>query len=421
MKNKKAIFLLFSANTVSGMAQGISMIAIPWHFTTILDKASMFGAIYAVITGISLIWGLYVGTMVDKYNRKNIFLTISIVGGCILLGTSLFGFIMGEVHYILAALAFCTTYFIYSVHYPNLYAFAQEITEPKHYGKITSYIEIQGQLTSMIAGAGAAMLLSGINLESINFGGFQMDFSLSINKWPLHEVFLLDATTYLLALVLICFIKYTPVAKREAEPGSIKTRLITGIRFLQNNPLLFLFGTASFSVFVTVLVIGFYLAPIYINNHLGAGASVYAISDIFFALGAVAAGVGVRWLFKKVTDVEAVILLTLLASAVYFFYVKNQVITLFYLTMLALGMCNAGIRIMRITYLFNHIPNQIIGRVNGVFGMINVLFRLIFISSFSLPFFISENNVVYAFLIMAVFVCIASIPMIYKLKSLNAS
>jgi hypothetical protein len=163
------------------------------------------------------------------------------------------------------------------------------------------------------------------------------------------------------------------------------------------------------------------LAPIYINNHLGAGASVYAISDVFFALGAVAAGVGVRWLFKKATDVEAVILLTLLASAVYFFYVKNQDVTLFYLTMLALGMCNAGIRIMRVTYLFNHIPNQIIGRVNGVFGMINVLFRLIFISSFSLPFFISENNVVYAFLIMAVFVFIASIPMIYKLKALNAS
>lgn len=421
MKNKKAIFLLFSANTVSGMAQGISMIAIPWHFTTILDKASLFGTIYAVITGISLIWGLYVGTIVDKYNRKNIFLTISIVGGCILLGTSLFGFVMGEVHYVLAALAFCTTYFIYSVHYPNLYAFAQEITEPKHYGKITSYIEIQGQLTSMIAGAGAAMLLSGINLESFDIGGFQMNFSLSINKWHLHEVFLLDATTYLLALVLICFIKYTPVAKREAESGSIKTRLITGIKFLQNNPLLFLFGTASFSVFVTVLVIGFYLAPIYINNHLGAGASVYAISDVFFALGAVAAGVGVRWLFKKATDVEAVILLTLLASAVYFFYVKNQDVTLFYLTMLALGMCNAGIRIMRVTYLFNHIPNQIIGRVNGVFGMINVLFRLIFISSFSLPFFISENNVVYAFLIMAVFVFIASIPMIYKLKTLNAS
>lgn len=421
MKNKKAIFLLFSANTVSGMAQGISMIAIPWHFTTILDKASLFGTIYAVITGISLIWGLYVGTIVDKYNRKNIFLTISIVGGCILLGTSLFGFVMGEVHYVLAALAFCTTYFIYSVHYPNLYAFAQEITEPKHYGKITSYIEIQGQLTSMIAGAGAAMLLSGINLESFDIGGFQMNFSLSINKWHLHEVFLLDATTYLLALVLICFIKYTPVAKREAESGSIKTRLITGIKFLQNNPLLFLFGTTSFSVFVTVLVIGFYLAPIYINNHLGAGASVYAISDVFFALGAVAAGVGVRWLFKKATDVEAVILLTLLASAVYFFYVKNQDVTLFYLTMLALGMCNAGIRIMRVTYLFNHIPNQIIGRVNGVFGMINVLFRLIFISSFSLPFFISENNVVYAFLIMAVFVFIASIPMIYKLRTLNAS
>ena len=43
---------------------------------------------------------------------------------------------------------FGITIFNYNIHYPNLYAFGQEITEPKNYGKLNSYIEVQGQVTS---------------------------------------------------------------------------------------------------------------------------------------------------------------------------------------------------------------------------------------------------------------------------------
>ena len=38
MKNSNAIILLFTANIISGLAQGISMIAIPWYFVEIVDK-----------------------------------------------------------------------------------------------------------------------------------------------------------------------------------------------------------------------------------------------------------------------------------------------------------------------------------------------------------------------------------------------
>jgi len=397
------------------------MIAVPWHFANILGMPTFFGGLYAVITGISLFWGLYVGTMVDKYNRKNIFITISIAGLSILLISAITGFYIGEVHYLLAGLVFATTYFIYSVHYPNLYAFAQELTETKHYGKIASYIEIQGQFTSMLAGGAAAILLSGIEPNTVEVWGYSINIPWTIEKWELQEIFLLDASTYLLALGLIILIQYPPMANRNKELGTIKERFFTGLGFLKNNPLLFLFGVCSFSVFVTILVIGFFLSPIYINNHLDAGAGAYAISDVFFAFGALLAGIGIRWVFKRVTRVAAVISLTLVTACVYFFYVTNQDLIWFYLTMMVLGICNAGVRIMRTVYIFNHIPNQIIGRTNSVFGTTNVAFRLLFISSFSLPFFTSGNNVVFAFLIMGIFVLFSSLPMMVKYKSLIKS
>ena len=71
------------------------------------------------------------------------------------------GSFLGYVHYRLAGLVFDSTFLIFTVHYPNMYAFLQEITEQKDYGKITSYIEIQAQMTSMMSGAAATMLLVG--------------------------------------------------------------------------------------------------------------------------------------------------------------------------------------------------------------------------------------------------------------------
>jgi len=66
---------------------------------------------------------------------------------------------IGALPWQLVAGVFMLTFLNYAVHYPNLYAFVQEIIEPKYYGRITSYLEIQGQLTSILAGAGAALLL----------------------------------------------------------------------------------------------------------------------------------------------------------------------------------------------------------------------------------------------------------------------
>ncbi|MBL0342185.1 MAG: MFS transporter [Bacteroidetes bacterium] len=98
MKNKNALFLLLSANIISGFAQGISMLAIPWYFTSIIDEAALFGTIYAATTFGSLFWNLYAGTLIDRYPRKSIFIYVSLVCGIILLGVSTWGIIAVQYH-----------------------------------------------------------------------------------------------------------------------------------------------------------------------------------------------------------------------------------------------------------------------------------------------------------------------------------
>ncbi|MGB0886610.1 MAG: MFS transporter [Vicingaceae bacterium] len=417
MQNKSALYLLIAANAVSGFAQGISMLAIPWYFSDILDASSTFGVIYGAATFLTLFWGLYVGTLVDRFPRKNIFLFITIIGALIIGTVALSGFYLGEVPMPLIGLVFCTTLFIYNVHYPTLYAFGQEITEKKNYGKINSIIEIQGQATSVLSGALAAVLITGINQEFLAKIGLN-NLKINVEPWKLHEIFLMDAFTYIIAFGLILMIKYQPTVSKIIHKGSIIKRLRQGATFLKDNPLIFHFGVGSYAVFAMLLVHIHQLLPIYINNHLSESSAVYAGAKILYALGALLSGIGIRWLFKNTSTVKAIIILMVLSLIVFQMaaFTKSSIVIIF--VSFVLGLTNAGTRILRVTYLFNHIPNHIIGRTGSVFQTINVFIRFAFITLFSLTFFSERNNVTWAYFICGLFIFISIFPLLIYYKKL---
>lgn len=71
----------------------------------------------------------------------------------------------------------------------------------------------------------------------------------------------------------------------------------------------------------------------------------------------------------------------------------------FFLGNLILGITNAGVRIVRTTYLFNNVPNNLIGRVTSVFSSLNIIVRMFLIALFSLNFFTLSDNIRWAYLI----------------------
>ena len=92
MKNKRAIILLFIANIISGLAQGISMIAIPWYFVEVVSRPEVFASAYIVITFLTLFWGLYAGTLVDRYSRKKLFIIVNFISGSLIASIAFYGF-----------------------------------------------------------------------------------------------------------------------------------------------------------------------------------------------------------------------------------------------------------------------------------------------------------------------------------------
>ena len=100
MENKRPIRLLLIANSISGVSQGISMLAIPWYFTGVIHDSNLFQSIYLVTAIISLFWGLYAGTLVDRYSRKNLFLWMNVVGFFVLSTATIAGFFYGDYSWI---------------------------------------------------------------------------------------------------------------------------------------------------------------------------------------------------------------------------------------------------------------------------------------------------------------------------------
>jgi len=419
MENKRALVLLFSAHVISSFAQGITMLSIPWYFASVVHQSAMFGKVLAVATFISIFWRLFAGTLIDRYPRRNIFLFASVVGFVVLGAAGIYGHLHHEIPLWMVAFVFVFTFFGFNIHYPNLYAFAQQLAARGDYGKVNSLIEVLGQSTNVLSGALGAILLSGTTGEAIDLLGFHIDFPFKIEAWNIWEIFLLDASTYLMAACILPFITFVDLNPLPIDMESIAQRFKRGWRFLMLNRELLVFGLASYSIFVVLLVEVQYLLPMYVNNHLLAGADVYASSEVYFALGSLAAGLLIQKLTRNLPPALAIALLMFGAGTGFVLIAFTKSILLFYVFSVAIGFFNAGTRITRVTFLFNHVPNNIIGRANSIFYVYNIASRGLMIAAFSMAFFSEGNNIVWAYAIGGTFILVSLFPLLMVLRKLE--
>ena len=408
MKNQQAIILLFISNIISGLAQGISMIAIPWYFIEIIDKPEFFAYSYIVITSLTLFWGIYAGSIIDRYSRKKIFILTNLICGLFIGSIAIYGYSNNYLSELLVVSVFAITIFNYNIHYPNLYAFGQEITEKKNYGKLNSYIEVQGQTTSVLAGAFAAILLTGTNNRSLEIAGFNFELPFDVTPWQIYDIFLLDAFTYVLVIAIISIIKYVPINNEKVDVGSLFERLKIGFTYLKDNPVIFLFGITSYMLFAFTLVELHVILPSYVHDFLQASGNVYASAEVYYSIGAIFSGVLILRLLSKFNTYFAVTFLMMNVALAFYAMTFYKSLLIFFIGSLILGITNAGVRILRTTYLFNHIPNNLIGRATSVFSSLNILIRIILISIFALPFFNIDDNIRWGYMIGVIMMVVSS-------------
>mgnify|MGYP002861478670 CR=1 FL=1 len=108
----------------------------------------------------------------------------------------------------------------------------------------------------------------------------------------------------------------------------------------------------------------------------------------------------------------------LLTAAIFYWVAFTKSVGVFYLFSFLIGITNAGARVLRTTYLFSHISNDVIGRTNSVFSVINILLRSLFLLLFSIAWFSEGSNVKWTYFICGTFVLLSAIPL-WKLAQKN--
>ena len=96
-----------------------------------------------------------------------------------------------------------------------------------------------------------------------------------------------------------------------------------------------------------------------------------------------------------------------------------KILWLFFIGSFILGITNAGVRILRTTFIFNHVPNNLIGRTNSVFGTLNIVVRMLLIGFISIPFFQINDNIKYGFLIGLFLMIFSIIILLFWSKKVN--
>ncbi|MFD2443007.1 MFS transporter [Bacillus sp. CGMCC 1.16607] len=375
-KDRRFYFIL-AANLLSSIGSGITMIAVPWLLVSKGDGATIFGYATIAMTVINFIMSPFIGQWIDRFSRKKMLMIGEAIGFLMILGFAISGFAgieYGNWHYMIL---YGTGSFYYNLFYPGMFALNQEIFPKSVYKSLNGAMEIQGQLSSVIAGALAALVIGKINLE-----------------WML----LFDAMTYISAFCLFWAIPYVRGEAISENADTFWLKLTEGYRYMKKRPKLFFFLMASFMPFIGVMVTN-YLFPVYLSDVLKVDGSIYGAQSMVYGIGAVLAGLLIPVLSNKLGNQNSIVLTTLIytmgISVIVF--VKIVPLYLVFISLLAFG--NAGTRVARNSYLMDSVPNQIVGRVDSLFRTIGLGIRVLLLTLFT--YVNSELQVHYSFYALA--------------------
>lgn len=388
--NDSRFRLIIFANIASSIGSGITMIAVPWLLVSSENGNEVFGYVTMGMTILSFLITPYIGSLIDKISRKRLLIFSKVFSLLLLFIFTLIGFlgIHYEVwHYIII---YMVGNLYYTIFYPTMFALNQEIFDKDQYKTLNGTMEVQGQLSSMIAGAVASILLM---------------------KWDLQFILLLDVFTYALAIYFYLKLPYTKTSVRKTK-NVTTIKATEGLTFMLKRVSMFMFLSASLMPYIGVMITN-YLFPVYLSDVLKTDGNIYGIQGMIYGLGAIFAGLFVPIIAKKLGDektiVYSVLTYTIAISFIIYTNIPGYLALMFFI---AIG--NSGSRVARNSFLMDNIPNEIIGRVDSLFRSIGLLLRIILLALFT--GLVSSGQIFLCFLVLAGLLLLASASVVVSWK-----
>ena len=248
---KKTFFTIWSGQALSILGSQLVQFALIWHLTvktgsaTVLATASLVGMLPNVILG------PFIGTLVDRWNRRRIMLIAdSVVTLATLLLVALFALDIVEVWHIYAVL------------------FIRSLASTFHRNAMCASTSLMVPVEQLTRIQGLNQLLNGgLNVVAAPLGALLLEIL------PMQGILSIDVITALFAILPLAFI-HVPQPKRgevAAEKTTIWKDFKSGLSYLIGWPGLLIVGLMTVGINFTIIP-AFSLLPLMIKDYFGGSA-----------------------------------------------------------------------------------------------------------------------------------------------------
>ena len=366
LKNPTFI-LFFMGNIISLIGFGLNLIAISWMVLEKTGSEYALGKIMAVATAPGLVLAIFAGVIIDKINRKWFLVYLDIFRMFVVLGFL----------YILSYKQFQIT-FLYpvallmglgnSLFWPTAQAFVQELVKNKEYFNANKLLSASYQVGSIL-GAGIGGIIVHI-------------YDPLIALW-------INASTYFISAILISLAPFKRAELQTTEKTLLHS-ILKGFLYLKTRVDILILGITTILSDVAIWGSMSVLTITISKEIFQMGSWGYGIMDGLYGIGALFSTVIVGYMVIKIGNAYYLLICYLVAG---FMCLLAPIMPNIYLAgsvYLIMGLHNNSARIIIRTIFMENIPNNIMGRVQTIFGVYTRI--MIILSSLYAGWFIEYKS-----------------------------
>lgn len=344
-KNKNILFL-WLGHFISHTGDAIYMMALPWLILDFTGSKSSTALVTASVYLPSLIFGLFAGSLVDRYSRKRIMLISDILRAIIVLLIPIVIITENQSTFIIGIIAFLLST-AGTPFYPARDSLIPNLVSIKKLSMVNSFISTSGQLSHLMGPVFAGIFVGIVGLT---------------------HLFTLNSVTFLLSFIFIWSISIKETITDKSKNTYIDD-IKTGLKFIKNEKgiLILIIMTSINNLFIMgPAIIGM---PVFVREILNAEFTTLAKIESAMALGMLLGSLIIIKFLKNISFVKILFFGIIFDGITYsiLYGVNSELITI--ITLFIHGIGIPLIVVSRTNLIQKYIPNELRGRI---FSMVNM-------------------------------------------------
>ena len=345
LKNK-TFLLFFFGNVMSLVGFGFNLIAISWMVLEKTGSEYALGKIMASATAPGLVLALFAGVIIDRVNRKWLLVYLDlfrlVIVTSFLLALNQYEFQLWILYPTMILMGLGNSLF-----WPTAQAFVQEIVDEKEYFDANKLLSASYQVGSIL---GASM------------GGF------IVHLYNPLIALQINVATYFISAILISLAPFTYQHSKKNQ-SSLFDSLKVGFYFLKNKINILTLGMTTILSDVAIWGSLSVLTITVSNEVFNKGTWGYGLLDGLYGVGALFSTILVGYFSKKLGRGQYLAICYVIAGLMCLIAPKMPSIYIAAMAFSMMGLHNNSARIIVRTIFMENIPNDIMGRVQTIFGV----------------------------------------------------